>query len=247
MPIKKKPKVPFEEELNEAVRKGRWMPLGGKRVAAVLALLVIAILIGVPFFPQMVSESPLRFGGKGYKLETYPPAEEDPRRIAWVGNDSFVVILRSFTLDLRLPVQHSYFGNCSSLLSEMRNSGYYAHLYVLSPVTFRNQFVGEDGSIYDASLFMDYSAADCGVSIRSLDISAKILCLVEGMDTTTANECLDEGFFILTPEEAVSQDALVQDVRMSIAESTIRDLIELPLNPDDVKPPDDLPDDWYDW
>lgn len=241
---KEKQTVPFEDELNEAVHKKRWVPLGGVTVAVILILTIITVIVGSPFLPSMISD-PFLSGKELPKLEIYDSPEEDPRRIAWVGNTNFTTIIRRFVIDLQMPVQHTVYGNCSSLLFNMRNEGYYAHLYVLAEYTMSNQIVGRDGIIYDANLLMTYSGADCGALIREIEPQAKILCLVEYIDSFDAKDCISEGFFVMVPEEAVSQDALSTDIKMTIAEGTIRDLIELPFDPDaDLNFPNRLPDDW---
>lgn len=238
--------VPFEEELNKAVHKKRWFPFGGRVVAVALLMMVVIAIISAPFIPSMMTGEPLRFGSNAPKFETYESPEKDPRRIAWVGNTNYITIIRQFIVDLQMPVQHTLYGNCSGLLFNMRNEGYIAHLYVLAEETRSNQIVGRDGVIYDANMLMTYDAADCGVLIREIHKQAKILCLVEYIDSLEAQDCIDQGFFVMTPDEAVSQDALATDVKMTIAESTVRDLIELPFDPAADLPsfPNYLPDDW---
>jgi len=87
---KEKTNTPYQDDLNEAVHKKRWVPLGGTVV-----LVGIAFLIGVTLvFPngaQVTMESNpdgslYRFGSNPPKTETYAHHEDDPRVIAWVGN-----------------------------------------------------------------------------------------------------------------------------------------------------------------
>lgn len=230
MPVKEK--EPFQDDLNQAIHSKRWIPLGGKRVAVLLLLTLFIALPSIVFFmPQMSTSSPLR-PDNAPKLETYASPDEDPRRVAWVGNHDFLQIVREFMIDLRMPVQHGLFPNCSTLLVTMRTEGYTAHLYVMSAYTTANNYVDSSGVIRDATLLINYTAADCGALIRQTHPEAKILCLVEGRpESYIAAECYEDGLFIMTMDEAVSTDTIETDLRMTGAEATIRDLIELPLLP----------------
>jgi hypothetical protein len=239
-----KKKNPYSDEMNEAIHKKRWIPLGGYKVAVILVLLLTSFVIaGTLFLPQMMEGTPLRFGGAVPKLETYDSPDKDPRKIAWVGTHDFMVVLREFTIDLGMPVQHGLFQNCSSLIIPMKNEGYRAHLYVLSAYTTANQMVDMYGNVGDTTVLTNYTAADCGVLIRSVHPQAKILCLVEGrVDSYIATECHDDGLFILLAEEAIMVDTIETDITMTRAEAVIRDLVELPILPSDQHPrPDYTP------
>ncbi len=232
---KKKTDDQFAEELNEAVRKRSWMPLGGFIVAVPL-ILFIASLVFAPFSPQTVmqstqDEAPLRFGANPPKTETYPAPEDDPRITAWIGKSDTVIALSTFLINVGVASSHDYFDNCTAIMSRMLSTeGYKAHLYIVADITYANRAF-DDYGVVDDYVKTDVTGTGCAMFIKDAHPQAKIMCL--GMDDDNLYDCESEGFYVMSELETLQPDTLQDDFDdMTFFEGMVRDLIEVPLVPD---------------